>query len=1479
MTKRIISIALALCTLISFASASVCAITIEKFEDNNNFTIIPFVDPPTTGKEIFETFKANTEVELGDGISTPMGNNPVTLYEASEIFTWATRDSAVLGHTGFYDVVQDYTDEKGTYFKESNQRANLSSQLDDLLYANGVAFDPTGCGRRNYVAVLGFHSTGGDTANGIYLYVINGDTNTVVSKAVETSNLWWLINDSGEIQLDNVDGNNFFQITAGDYDNDGKDSLIIYYGQPKISEYKLIFGSNGTVTVSQTTSNIITDNTPYLNTSYMMVDSLGNAMYKSGIAYRANVSLETGDVNGDGIDDLAVVSCVGDYDEDRLSYYSVRKNNPCKATLAVGFGKTNGSLKTADVATDIIYDSSTNMTVAAPGVSIGDIDGDGNREIVVAGFLNKSTESDKINLQKGSVGFTYYKASGKTISQYGGLQTISKISANSKGDSVRETESLWQQFSVECVAFNGLNTKEYIFLNGYVYLMDTTNKTLEHISIKGWGDNEIFESLTNKWKPTKDSYDFNEVYIASAAVGNFNNNTSGEKAIYLTVGYKVNNSNKYCFADVLIEKRGGKLVCSSKHDCHYVNEGYLMDLSVYNKSEGKSGVSYIHVAADIDHDSCVAQYAGSEAFYSDPSVVAFLQAAPYFSELEAGNSSTKYSYSETYENSVASGYEFAVGVGITAETETSAVKFKVEEAVSTGITNEFTESRSQEYTTTFEANGQNQVVLRRMLICTYYYALQDESGKYETDPNNYLAITVPQNPCISTLSLEQYNMYVDYYNDQCAKYKGSYEGTDYFKNTLNKVNDETLLAKYHISDNEGNPYGYASSIGDYAKSVTMVKDNTWITLGHAGGVTTQEFSYTKGIEETECTSAGVEVNMELMFGASFAGNGAYAGVKASMEYVTTKTKTTSQLKTVGTGGTVQNLESDMTDYDFQWQLIGWKAANGDTLFNNDVLFVGYAVKNIKSLPQPVDDLTATYLGDADGNLVLKWTSPKIRTGRQAIKRFNIYFGDSKVSMDYVENSGEEKEHTYTIDAGKYSDALVSFHIKCIGTNGDKSLPSNTAECILALNEAQVKKLISKAIDDLNIGIDDLKTALETKADAADLTKAIEDVTSAYKAADELLGADIEGIEVELSSLSDAMNEAHETLYKAIDAVQENLDNASKELKETIADGDSQNAKALTEAVSELTEAYKSADSLLESDIDAIKKELSKLGTSTTEADEALKEAVKAVQEKLGSTVEELKKAIASGDAQSTEALTEAISELTEAYKAADLLLKSDVDALKEGLSELSAAMSNAHSSLKDAIDLVQKNLNDVTAELEKAINDGDSVNAEELAKLSALLAETYKKSEEVLKAEIDKLKGELDSSNQNASAEIASLKELIDMLKGELDSSKENSASEISSLQEQIDALKEGLGSQGEDSNSEITALKSEIEKIKSENSEHDTYMEELTEENEQMAEKITTLKTFAYIGFGVSVTSLLANAALIITEVIKKKKLLGAVH
>lgn len=1382
--KRLLAAIVALCILIVAWPSNVTALEIKEFIEAP-MIIVKFEDSPTTGKDIYDAFLENTNSSLPESSVTPLGNRPVTLYEAAEIFTWRSWNNA-MQDTDIYVPDRASTDVNNTYktytFREKTPINHLENEsvLNALCYATGVAFDPTGCGRRNHVAILGFHNTGSKDTSKVYVYVINGDLNRVVGQYVlDSGNMWWLLNDTGEAQLDNVDSANFFQITAGDYDNDGKDTLIVYDGTPKLRELKVSISAAGQASITKVADNLHSDSTPYLNKSYMMVDSAGNRMYNSGINYRLGVSLETGDVNGDGIDDLVVVSCTGDYPE-TSTYYEYRKNEPCKATLAVGLGQSGGSLSNAEVLTGTIYDSSTSMTVAAAGVSVGDIDADGTSEIVVAGFLNKSTADDKVNMQNGKVGFTYYRINSGKLTQINGLQQLSDISGISKGDSLRKgngnkngDEPIWQQFSVECVSFDGLNTQDYIFLNGYVYQLN--NKVPQHVSIKGGyynstkGTPEMFESLTGDWNFTSD--DFDEVFIMSAAVGNFSGSTTGEESVFLTVGYKLHGKNEYCIAECLVEKADEKLVCRVQKDAGApVEEGLYMSSKKY---AGADGLSYIHVAIDVGYDSCVAQYQYSEAFYSDPTVVAFLQAAPYFSELGAGNSSTTYSYSETYEDSVTSGFSFAVGVGIAASLESSAVKFEVEEAVSTGISTDFTQSLSREYTTVFEANGENQVVLRRMLMCTYYYARMDQNGNYDTDPDHLIAITVPQNPCISTLSVEQYNAYADYYNKQCSQYQSQHSIAKYFQNTLQTVSGD-LLEKYYLN-NEGNPFMYANSGSAYANSITMVQDNTWLELGHAGGTGSQEYSYAAGTEDATCSSIGVEVNMKIMAGASFAGNGAYAGVSASMESVTSNTKTTSQLRQVGTGGTVQNLDADQTAYGFQWQLIGWKAEADDNLFNNDVLFVGYLVKDVKAPPEPVTNLSASYPGNENGELVLTWTAPTVSDGRTDITHFAIYENGKLIKM--VSNTGAGKEQSFAIDVSEYTQSQVTYYVlsSAIVTSGSASynvysIPSNAVQCALAMTEKQVRELVDAAIADLNSGLEGLKDALGQKANQTALDAAIRALTDAYENADTIVR---QYTDTQVTDLREEMDGMRKDLVDLINSLQLDLEQKLETLTKLMATGDTENADNLTSAIEQLTAQYKKADQLLQSELceklqqrdDALSAQLEKVHTALTEqlqaSDRTLSESIDNVKRQLEKAIEDLNSAITSGDQDNAAALAEAFKNLSASCEQANALAMAGIDTLStdmaQQLAKLKSELSAAQQALQAGVDALQEKLDLAVLELKNAIAAGDQENADELAETIRLLTEAYVQADEKLKGEIDDLK----LSNEALKAEIEALKQQL----------------------------------------------------------------------------------------------------------------------
>lgn len=1270
MKRKLISVILAVFTLLGVVPSVVYAEVIEKFEDDNNWIIIPFKDKDTSGEEIYNSFLDSTDVTpSGNGLIKPYATDTVMLLEQSEIFTWASYNNSVSGISISDNFVfKGVTDSTAYRFQTNNKQDISTTNIKALCYATGVAFDPTGCGRKNYIAVLGFYHADLCKNSAAYLYIFNGDTKSLVkAEELDKSFFYWMYDVYGNLDLDNVDAGNFFQITAGDYNGDGKDSLVFYHGYvtKECALYQYDYNSEKN-TGALTKIGLYTG---YLNSGWYADGSNGSiagtfwAPYNTnGMMHKAlNVCLESGDIDGDGIDDLVVVSNTGG-----LSKSEANGNlNQVKTTVVVGFGEKGVSsianLKLSGQKT--IYDSSTGYTLSSPGVSIGDIDGDGENEVVVAGFINKPTEKDPNQVQNKAVGFTYYKhkvSSGNdTIEQKNGLQVLKddNISPISKGDSLRaghtnHEETLYQQFSVECVNFDGSDSKgqkskDYIFLNGYVYLLNSSNNP-QKVSVATTGT-ELFSKVTTyMYGDDSDKYDIDEVFILSAAVGNFTNSSNGEESLSLTVGFHVNynkskdaSSNAYYVGEVTISKckdkgnsREGMLCAAYSFNLTLLEQsssyyGYVTNEMVNAESKdngtrtykkGFDGMSFIRVACDVGTDSILGEYVDTEAFYSDPEVVAVLQAAPYFEELGAGNSSTIYSYSETYGKTSGNGYDFTVGFGVCAEIETSHFKMEVEETIKSSLSEEFEESVETTYTTEFEANDLNQIILRRKLFYNYIYKIKTYDGKLPdglTDSGNgYICITTLRNPSVSALTFEQYKKYAEVYNQKMEE-SGN--------NARLNIISETNLDHYHLLNNEGNPGGYASSLKEYGDSAfSMAKDNTWVELSNASGTITQQFEKAIGSSYTQTTSKGVEVNLKVMGGASFAGNGAFAGVQANMEYISEQSTTTSTVKTTTTSGTVQGIDSKLTNYAFQWQLIGWKTSSDYPMFNKDVLFVGYLVQNVKSLPQTVTDLEARYSPETD-TVTLTWTAPTIDDDRPEITEFRVY--QDGESIKYVANKGEGEEHTLTVDVSGNDTASTTFYILSrASVKGSmlQSIESNVVTAILAMTKKQTTALVREMLEDVEAKTEALEAELAKKADSDDLseavstlTTAITELTEAYKEADELLAQDIDAANSAIEALKAALESADAVLQEAIDAVQANLDSAVADLNEALAAGDQANADALTNATTTLTKAYKAADALLKSnieaklksDVDTINNEIAELKTAMEEANKTLQEAI------------------------------------------------------------------------------------------------------------------------------------------------------------------------------------------------------------------------------------------------------------------------------
>ena len=1293
MKKRILAVVLTVFTILGLVPMAVMtgAETITKFIDP--------VDPSLGGSDVLKLIE-QAAPEVPEGTLTPYGTGSlIKLIEKNELFV----SSNIL--KGIY-----FNNKGGDHPNLSVMRRDLD-ELNSLRFAKAVAFDPKGGGRRDYIAVLGIKEmpagSGDNCTAALYIFKADG-SGKPDELTFDSVNLDW-----AWTNLEAVDANNYFSITAGDYDGDGKDSLVIYTGHIDVFSssssnlasglYEIKYAGMKSWSDTWSTERIQTNRkgSEYLNKEYVNYCSshfMDGMQISSNPGDRLGVSLETGDINGDGIDDLVVLSSTSNLSDKYKAAYKA-----CIPMLAVGLGRT-GAPNVGDLTvrnTGEVYNpgSSTTYIPAAPDVSIGDIDGNGTNEIVIAGFqgmLNKNgrtisffSDSDSDAIQAHI--FTLNDLNGELI-RMGGKELTShagEISAISYDKSLRRNDSSWQQCSVECVDFDGLHTKTHIFINGYIYQAKFNSKTRLYTLERSQGSDSLDVAKKDQSESNFgfnfhvgkcNGEDVNEVFIRSIAAGNMRRRNDGAENLEMIVGFKKAGKAEYLYKRIAIIKNENGNWVMEKGDYMLGASGgnesskvFLTDVDVYNSK--------------VPSDTLTVRYNTTLSAYTDPNVVAFLQAAPYFNEFGAGNSSTSYSYSESYTRSTSSGTEKSFGIGITAGFETPAVKTEMEAMVSTAISEEFTESRTTEFTTTFEANNKNQVIVRRTLMYIYCYDvltginIWTGNPKYETAS---FVVSVPQYPVLTSLSMEQYDAFAAAYN---AKYGKGVDGSaSYYLDIISK-NNGALMNKYFLN-NEGNPFAYASDVSKYRGGFNMTNSGNWMGLSHSGGVSTLAYSTSVGTERSKTVSDSASINLAVTVGSSFAGFGASVGITTSLSLLKSKGISTAQVTTTATSGTVQNLSDDATEYNFDWQLIGWKTDASDGLFNG-VPFVGYAVRNVSAPPPCVTDLHVEYDG-TPGRAYLCWNMPQILTGRIAVHNFDVYRVDGgKRQLLGNINCDETGYAMFEVTSGSPSASYVV--VAKNAQTGQCSIDSNEVLVIFATTKDQVKKLIEDAYTDLTGSINDLKTALES-GQAEAIKKAIEDLTEAYKAADDLLKSELTEAD---AALEEKLNAADEALKNAIDTVQANLDKAVADLTKLINDGDKANSDALAKAINELTAAYKAADALLGSELAG---KLTALEEKLTKADEALTAAIDEVRNNLDRATSDLTKAIADGDKAGAEKLGEAVATLTKTYQIAADLMKSDIKSLTDRLAALEEAMKKADEALG-------KNINDVKSELEREIEE------------------------------------------------------------------------------------------------------------------------------------------------------------------------------
>ena len=745
--------------------------------------------------------------------------------------------------------------------------------------------DAKGEGQKRYVAVLGYWLGG----KRLELYIADKDGNRV-------SNTYAI---GGEKTLDYLEqadafeDTGFVSVAAGDFNGDGKDTVIAYAPlmesdseQPQLWEFSI--GSNMQLEKTGTVCNIF---------DILGTGNIATKHSNNGKVFRNTpvVQMTTADTDKDSVDELVVTAGMNNtkadvnnrqsrmfiYDnitEEEKSYWNKTFELDTK-----GYNNGNQRLRWAS-------SSVGNLVMTGSGADYP--------EIITAGWVDKKTNKDadlthdigayvtscsKTTKKGNSAIGTYAKSEVPAIGSNGQPQ----VSGFTKDGHYRD--NVQSLVVVDTFAADGVNAKASVLIMDTIYTYEAGKGLNQEFRMDYFNhsDNGIGSSIITNG------------LVQDAVSGNFSGNEEGKEQIVFTTCQKRASRNQYFYKTYTYKKTG-----KSSWKCD--STGYRIS---------KKGNAYTSLCApDIDSDSTIARIKDVSLTYTEPEVLALLESTPYFSEVDEGdigNSETAYgkengegdsvSTAEGLTTNIVAGFEWSVddicaGFVCGAGFETS---------VEQGYTWETATSTTKKFSLNYSNDtGENQVIVYRRPVTTYRYEIK---GTKDT------MVLARQGTLLTSM------LPVDEYNEAAQSYE------------LEEIADGTLATP-------GNPFSYRSSTA----GLNNVAESKITTQYGKEGTVTQEFS-----TETE-----QEKTFTYDLNASFTAYGLVFGVKAGGGAGTTYSESQSTINTEAITKTGAVTGKQVEGYDFNWKFAHWTTKVNGT----EIPVLGYVLTNVIAPPSPPENL-------------------------------------------------------------------------------------------------------------------------------------------------------------------------------------------------------------------------------------------------------------------------------------------------------------------------------------------------------------------------------------------------------------------------------------------------------------------------------------------------------------------------------------------
>ena len=966
MKKRALSWLLTLCMLVSLAPQT---IPWAKAAD-------PASTPASQAKNAFGlTMEEKQAITYGNALkNNPYGTTAwIPLFQDHELVVAGVHDDE------FQTTYKGAADGKGSQMS-SFRWGHKNYDIGNARRLVNVAFDPYGTGRDEYIATLAFD----DDEDRLRLYVTNKDRNVV--SAID------LCGDDAAF----INKLKFYQtramlcIEAGDFDGDGKDTLMVYVpgndtdtdSVDSIKEYKLA-DSKLSYTNRKINLGDVLDGGREALKAMLYHDGNGSNELRAHLS----VDMAVGDVDMDGVEELAVTVNVNDLPEKKyngkegheksyLAVYDYANGWDQSAQWELGSG--SGRARFAGVT--IGYVNAAPATGTAPSV-------------VAVGYKDKNGDNENCDLDTGKYrvySYTYTKSGWQNQNNGTELDANGFTTTGTKGDDNQNP------VAVAAVSADGAMTQEYLFISGTMYKLG---------SASGAEGNSAYPKNRGI-----NGYIINNTGILDYAVGNFDGNKQGREQVYYVEYHKQESFHKEFLRIGQLYKTGSTTTNADGEKIHTVSDDFSRWTDGWTYY-GKKNCNVAITAADVNNDAVLAKIEEISYGYNDPKIMAILEASPHFSELNdgsIGNSATSLGQSKSESTSTEKhgsfGYDIMAGFEYVAPIIESGggIEFNTSHTFTFG---NLTQTQQDVEITRSNDSTKNMVVMYATPMTYYKYRVKNPDKSPQAESTMYLSVA--GKPATNMVTVEEYNRAAASYN-------------------MDLIGEGVL-------GTPGKPNTYRGSLpNDSDKhSWSYGGENDWVSYGASdtSTTTTQSITDSTGTGKSFAYEYEGSVEAYAIAGGFKVGSGWHWGAGTSKETMSTEAVTKEGAVTGGGN----------RDYDFNWKFATWTTH----LNGADVPILGYLVQNVKAPPSPAQDLvlsdqTTTTMklsweeGDRPADYYKIWRKTQEGTGESYGLVAQVSAASKNGSYEYeLTDLSPNYQYEYVITAGSYTTGLESVYSEAV----------------------------------------------------------------------------------------------------------------------------------------------------------------------------------------------------------------------------------------------------------------------------------------------------------------------------------------------------------------------------------------------------------------------------------------------------------------